>query len=80
MSKLKKQMKIKKGVEFEFVVVGQTRWYSHLGQILSIFKAKSSLQAYKEEVECETGMKTDKQTAVLDVIGAASYWQHLQLI
>lgn len=80
MAKLKTHMRIIHGRDFEFVVSGQTRWYSHFGQILSIFKAKSSLIEYKDQVDNESEPYSEKVTTVLDIIGTSSYWRDLQLI
>lgn len=80
MALLKSEMVDKLGEEFEFVVSGETRWFSHYGQILSIFKAKAALESYKKVIDKRQEDVSDKVEAALDIIGTSSFWKDLSLI
>lgn len=54
---------------------GDTRWYSHYGLILSIFKDQSSLEEYKSLiVNSEPFMRNTTACSALDSIGNSTFW------
>lgn len=69
------------GGKFEFVVDGETHWYSHYGLFTTITRAKPSLVVYKTRAKSEDDDEglSPKVVDTLDTIGASSFWVDLSL-
>lgn len=69
------------GKKLEFVVEGDTRWYSHYGMVVSIFRAKESLEVYKQTIlPTDPVLQRDTARISIDAIGSISFWSKLGLL
>eukprot|EP00171_Calliarthron_tuberculosum_P005343 IDg5343t1 len=64
------------GKVYEFVQEAETRWYSHYGMVLSLFRARQYLEDYKRGVKDEDLILT----RAIDTIGSTSFWNKLNLV
>jgi hypothetical protein len=73
------------GVKYEFVVEGETRWYSHFGLLNSLFRAKPALLQYRESMQSDDHLflkakSQAKMEKLLNSLGSVTFWTQLELI
>jgi len=69
------------GRRFEFVKSVDTRWFSHYKMVLTLFKARTYLEKYKDSLQDDDDiLKEDIACRALDAIGSKRFWRKLGLI
>lgn len=81
MASLNAIMSTEYGRMYSFIVQGNTRWYSHYGLVVSLFRVKRARAIYKASVDEETDLlRKDRAADAMAAIGNAAFWKELELI